>query len=250
MTKTPDTTTTKAKTTKAKPPTLTPTCHDDTITTIGLLSALEGCWTAIRARHPEIPAAVIILGSGSDARTGDLTKWGHFASLRWQHGTRQVPEVLVSGEGLKRTPAEILTTLLHEAAHALADARNIQDTSRQGRWHNKKFANHATELGLTPSHDSKFGWAACQLPDDTAASYEVELKALTDALSVYRHPEPVRTKERSTSSNGLSLECACGRKIRASRTVAEQGPITCGVCNTPFASDDLDEDEPEDGDTE
>ncbi|WP_238487764.1 tyrosine-type recombinase/integrase [Actinoplanes flavus] len=69
-------------------------------------------------------------------------KWGHFASLRWQHGDRQLPEVLVSGEGLKRSPAEILVTLLHEAAHGLADVRGIQDTSRQGRWHNKKFGKN------------------------------------------------------------------------------------------------------------
>lgn len=229
------------KTTKAKTPKLTPTCHD-TITTTGLLSALEGCWTAIRTRHTELPAAVIILGSGSDAR-GDKTKWGHFAALRWQHGDRKVPEVLISGEGLKRTPAEILTTLLHEAAHALADARDIKDTSRQGRWHNKKFADHATELGLTPKQDPKLGWSPCDLPADTAATYEVELKALADALSVYRHPEPVREKDRTNSNNGLAMQCQCGRKIRASKTVAEAGPILCGICATEFVSDDLDEDE-------
>jgi hypothetical protein len=70
----------------------------------------------------------------------------------------------------------------------------------------------------------------------------VELKTLADALSVYRHPEPVRTKDRPNSNNGLALECLCRRKIRVSRTVAEQGPITCGVCNTPFQSDEPDED--------
>jgi hypothetical protein len=220
---------------------LTPTCQDDTFTATGLLTALEGCWNAIRTRHPEIPAAVIILGSGSSPRPGDVMKWGHFASLRWQHGTRQLPEVFVSGEGLSRTPAEILTTLLHEAAHALADARQIQDTSRQGRWHNKKFANHATELGLTPSQDPKLGWSPCELPTATAGLYEVELKGLTDALSVYRHPEPIRSKNRTNNNNGLSLECACGRKIRASRSVVDLGPITCGVCNTPFESDEPDE---------
>jgi hypothetical protein len=231
-----------------KTTTVTPTCQDDTFTATGLLAALEGCWSAIRIRHPEIPAAVLVLGSGTSARPGDVTKWGHFASLRWQHGTRQLPEVLVSGEGLARTPAEILTTLLHEAAHALADARGIQDTSRQGRWHNKKFANHATELGLTPRQDPKLGWSPCDLTTDTADLYEVELKALTDALSVYRHPEPVRTPGRTTNNNGLSLQCACGRKIRASRAVAEAGPITCGVCDTPFASDEPLDDE--DGDDE
>ena len=43
--------------------------------------------------------------------------------------------MLVSGEGLQRGPTDVLGTLLHEAAHGLAQARSIQDTSRQGRYH-------------------------------------------------------------------------------------------------------------------
>jgi hypothetical protein len=32
------------------------------------VAALEATWAAIRERHPEIPAAVIVLGAGSIAR--------------------------------------------------------------------------------------------------------------------------------------------------------------------------------------
>src|SRR4029450_12326513 len=99
------------------------------------------------------------------------TKWGHFASMRWQRGSDRLPEVLVSGDGLARTPGEVLTTLLHEAAHSLADARTIQDTSRQGRWHNKRFAALATELGLDPRMDPRLGWSPCTLPPETAETY-------------------------------------------------------------------------------
>jgi len=59
--------------------------------------------------------------------------------MRWHDDARQLPEVFVGGEGLARGPAEVLGTLLHEAAHALADVRGIKDTSRQGRWHNARF---------------------------------------------------------------------------------------------------------------
>lgn len=52
---------------------------------------------------------------------------------------RRWAEVFVGGEGLARGPADVLATLLHEAAHALAHVRGIQDTSRQGRWHNAQF---------------------------------------------------------------------------------------------------------------
>src|SRR4051812_8165076 len=96
--------------------TLTPTCQNQpgpttdvadagSYSSADLVAALEGAWYAIRSRHPEVPDAIIVVGSGSPTKASDTLKWGHFASLRWQHGTRRLPEVLVSGEGLSRTPA-------------------------------------------------------------------------------------------------------------------------------------------------
>src|SRR5215210_8679490 len=104
---------------------LTPTCQfdTDTINTAGLVAALESCWASIRDRHPQVPAVVLVVASGSPSTARQQMKWGHFARLRWQHGTTRLPEVLVSGEGLNRSPNDILITLLHEAAHGLADAR-------------------------------------------------------------------------------------------------------------------------------
>jgi hypothetical protein len=103
-----------------------------------LVAALEHTWTTIRARHPDVSQVVIVVASGSDARSRRLNL-GHFAAARWQltdqPGDRA--EVLVSGEGLQRGPVDVLGTLLHEAAHGLAHVRKISDTSRQGRYHNR-----------------------------------------------------------------------------------------------------------------
>lgn len=129
-------------------------------TTAELVSALEAAWAAIRVNHNEIPAVVIIVGSGTATKQA---KYGHFAPTRWQHGENQLAEVLISGEGLKRPVEEVFTTLLHEAAHSLADVRDIKDTSRQGRWHNQKFAALASELGLDTSKDPRIGWSPCVL---------------------------------------------------------------------------------------
>src|ERR671921_1147148 len=162
---------------------VTGTCQQQpAFTTAGLLTALEAAWAAIRARHPEVPAAVVIVGSGSPAKGSQSLKWGHFATLRWQSGDTQLPEVLVSGEGLQRTPAEVFTTLLHEATHGLADTRHIQDTSRQGRWHNKKFATLAAELGLTAVKDDKLGYSPCTLTETAATDYQTAITALGAAL--------------------------------------------------------------------
>lgn len=135
-----------------------------------LVAALEACWRAIRRHHPEIPPAMLVVAAGFDARRHKL---GHFAAERWWHARKDgaLPEVLIGGEGLERGPEPVFATLLHEAAHALADAREIQDTSRQGRYHNLRFRALAEELGLVVTPAPGIGWSATTLPAATAALY-------------------------------------------------------------------------------
>jgi hypothetical protein len=225
-------------------PDMTRTCQQPpAFTTAGLLTALEAAWAAIRARHPDVPAAVLIVGSGSPATAKAAMKWGHFAALRWQHGDTQLPEVLVSGEGLKRTPAEVFVTLLHEATHGLANTRGIQDTSRQGRWHNKKFATLAAELGLSAAKDDKLGYSPCTLTDQASADYAATITTLGTALKAYRHPEIAgQSTGRTNNNNGVTAECECPRKIRLSDTAFEKGPIVCAQCGAAFLPDDVDRD--------
>jgi hypothetical protein len=199
-----------------------------------LVAALEDSWNAIRANHPEIPAAVVIVGPG----TGNgRAVWGHFSGMRWQrmNDETRYSEIMVAGEGLQRPTADVLGTLLHEAAHALADARGIKDTSRQGRWHNKQFAKLANELGLTTEPDDKTGYAT-GMPHLTVERYGSTITALKAAITLFRHPEAEKPKKkRDNSNNPVALECACPRKIRVAPTVLEQGPITCDVCEHPFS---------------
>ncbi|AEB47415.1 hypothetical protein VAB18032_01655 [Micromonospora maris AB-18-032] len=220
----------------------TPTPHHD-ISTAALITALESCWTAIRTQHPEVPAVVIVVGSGSPTKPNQGMTWGHFAALRWQAGDQQLPEVLISGEGLSREPEAIFTTLLHEATHALADVRGIQDTSRQGRWHNKKFATLAAELGMSTTKDDKLGYSPCTLTDLTRARYRATITGLGKALRFYRHPEPTgEAKTRTNNNNGISCECECPRKLRISQTAFEEAPIVCAACGAAFLPEDIDRD--------
>jgi hypothetical protein len=213
---------------------LTRTCQDGAGFTIAsVIQALEDAWTDIRSRHTDVPHAVLVVASGSTARNQLVL--GHFAGGRWQHGDDRLPEVLVSGEGLRRPVPEVLTTLLHEAAHGLAALRGIKDTSRQGRWHNRRFAVLADELGLDTTAHPALGWSPSTLRPATAAHYAPTLDRLTTALSVYRHPEPAGAGTGRTSNNNpVACACGCGRKIRAARTVLEQGPIRCALCGDDF----------------
>jgi hypothetical protein len=182
-------------------------------------------------RHPDVPAVVIALGSGSGH--GLRLKLGHFAADRWQRPDGRLPELFVGGEGLAEGAREVLGTLLHEGAHGVASVRQVQDTSRQGRFHNTRYRALAEELGLTVARRGSDGWTDTAVPDATAALYRAELRRLEAALVAYRRFEPAR-RGRTNSNNGVAALCGCGRRIRVAVSVLEAGPITCGLCGSDF----------------
>jgi len=197
-----------------------------------VVAALERAWQQIRMRHPELPEVIVIVAAGGETARG-LFKWGHFAAGRWHVAGSNRPEVLVGGEGLRRPAREVLGTLLHEAAHGLAHARRIQDTSRQGRYHNRRYADLAAELGLQVDHDPRIGWSVTHVPDATVTSYTGTLADLEPALVLWRHAE-LPNGRTASSRNLLACACGCGRRIRVAPRTLDQAPIVCGACNGLF----------------
>jgi len=195
------------------------------------VAALERAWTEIRRRHPQVPEVVLAVASGSVGRRGALTL-GHFAERRWTVASAERPELFVGGEGLAAGPVEVLGTLLHEAAHGLAATRRIQDTSRQGRYHNRRYAALAGELGLTVTTAGSRGWTMTAVPAETAAAYAGVVEDLARALVLWRRAEQPGGGRRG--NNLLPAVCGCGRRIRASRSTLAEAPVLCGRCGGPF----------------
>lgn len=205
-----------------------------------LVETLEDAWQTIASTWG-IPPAVIVIAPVSTA--GKLKKWGHYAGLRWQYGdtTRgssddfAYAEVLISAEGLVRGARGVFETLLHESVHAYQDSIDEAGTSRQGRYHNRTFKARAEEFGLTTDRDPKIGCTTPDITDECAELYADTIAAIDLALKATRMIEPAGPK---SARNGLVLVCECDRKIRVTESVAEIGPITCGVCDAPFLLED------------
>jgi hypothetical protein len=207
-----------------------------------LVGALAGLWRAIQARTPDLPEVMFAIGSGTTGRRRTV-KHGHFASRRWvrrdvgDEGEQHVHEVMIGGEGLVRGPADVLETMLHEAAHVLAETRGIADTSMGGRYHNQRFAALARELGLDVAEGGgSNGWNATSVPDTTAQLYTPQLQALAGALGVYRLPEPTRPPGSAPSGRLLKAQCGCPtpRNIWGARSTLETEEVTCSRCEQPF----------------
>ena len=234
-----------------------------------LVGAIEAAWAAIQKRHEDVPDVVVTLGAGSLGVQRGTLKLGHFAVRRWVGETPEgsadpAAELFVGGEGLRRGPSALLATLLHEAAHGMASTRGIQDTSRQGRYHNQRFAALGEELGLTITQVQGIGWSGTDLAPGTAEAYADEITALGASINAYRHSEGMvppgpgagngqddgtdadgdqdEDEAPKKPKNGYSLTCDCAepRRIRVSAKTREAGPILCGVCGSEFTEDDED----------
>lgn len=215
-------------------------------------SALGATWAAIRERHPELPAAVVTLASGTTSR---MRCWGHWGDSRWHVAGDRAGEVMIAGEllapGGGNDPARpveqrVLGTLLHEAAHALASARKIQDTSRGGRYHNARYRDLAQEVGLDVEQAPVYGWAMTRLRQETADAYADALADLREVLNGYR----AREREAEAGAAGgaatgvgraggvsptrIRVACGCGRRAYMAPGVFQLGSITCGVCEEDF----------------
>jgi hypothetical protein len=227
---------------------------------------------------------VFITGTGlkhAATRSIDAT-WGHFGAERWVAGRPQPttpppteaghdaslhvepdrkPELFVAGECFAEGATHTLLTILHEATHALAHARGVKDTSRQGKYHNRRFVELAAELDLEWPSDAKAhpvsGFSDVQLTEVAASCYADTIAELDAAITLHldtfrrlRLAGGGQATPGTTTPEGdgagedqggktftrakLVCDCCPKRSIRVSPKQAGRGPILCGVCGGEF----------------
>lgn len=216
-----------------------------------LVAACEEAWRALQRHHPEIPDAVIVLGTGLER--GRLVKLGHWWGGQWVVEEGRRAEVLLAGEALHLSPEAVFEVLIHEAAHGLNAARGVKDTSRGGRYHNGHFKTAAEALGVAVFRMKPNGWAFTELTPETRERYADTIAAIGAEMRLARHL-PARSPShdganqengagvagdadgggKRTSGRAVSASCSCGRRMRMAPSVLAAGPVTCGRCGADF----------------
>lgn len=179
-----------------------------------LAAELAGAWADIQRHHPELPdlaAPESLIGESSSA-------CGHELSFE---------------------------RLLHEAVHGIAAARGVRDTSRAGRYHNRRFLAIAEELGLDhpeEPHPSS-GFSLVTLNPEAKRRYRPTIERLQRALKAHTAATAADTARsfrgpaaRHGSSGGgvrVKAVCDCGRNVRVVPSVLAQAPIVCGGAASP-----------------
>lgn len=199
----------------------------------GIVSAVEAIWHAVRERHGSVPPAVIQVASGRELQR--VRRHGHWAASRWRvtGDDELVGEVFIAAERFSDGEAGVLATVLHEAAHALAFVRDVRDTSRGGRYHNKRFKVIAEGLGLGVEQGASNGWSRTTAPAAVLDEYHADLapaRAMVDR--VRRESAGGRPLKRRATR--CKLVCDCGRAIMAAHGVAALGAIYCTLCGSAF----------------
>lgn len=226
----------------------TPTTDRDDPVSSALVAACEQAWADIKAHHPELPNAVIVLGTGM--KGGRLVKLGHWWQSQWIADGQARAEVLLAGEALHLPADDVVEILLHEAAHGVNSARGVKDTSRGGRYHNERFKQTAEEVGLRVERMDPYGWAKTSLTPVSRERYGPTIDQIREHLRIARTlPANLRrtgaeaeggnetgtSNEREGKAKNPAAQCGCGRKMRMADSVLAQGPVRCGLCETEFA---------------
>jgi len=174
--------------------------------TVNILTALDRALSGIQARNPNVPRALAVV-----IATGKGKVHGHFAPGSWEdtageHAGSARHEILMASESLARGAEATLTTLIHEAGHALAHATGVKDTSRQGRYHNEKFQETVVAMGLTVEKNSSIGYVTTGLNSWAREEYEEELALLETVLISHRKSDKAKAPAKKTT---IRVACAC-----------------------------------------
>lgn len=173
---------------------------------LAILDALDSLAAEVRRNHDDVPDNIVFALASGKSRRGAIH--GHFAPESWKNGH----EILFGGESLQRGAVPTFGTLIHELAHATAHEAGVQDTSNQGRYHNKKFKEIAERMGISLEQAPTIGWSVTSVPEATAHKYRKGLEKLEKALVTYRvgfvaaKPPVPKTTPKKTK---LKITCGC-----------------------------------------
>lgn len=197
---------------------------------------LENAFDVLNERYFEsaLPKIAITIQSTPRAH-GHFTPWDS-----WSDNGTPIKEINMGAESLKRPVVEIISTLLHEMVHYYCCLNNIKDTSRHGRYHNKRFKAECEKRDLIIVQAPGIGFSVTS-PSRKLVNY-VNEQGWGGKIKLFRtfdflindnesngdsEDNTGNEKSKAKSSTRKYICPCCGLSIRATRTVK----VACMECN-------------------
>lgn len=143
-------------------------------------------------------------------------------------------ELNISAEYLNRDVYDLFSTLNHEMVHIYCWENDIQDTSNNNRYHNKRFKNEAEKRGLVITKAPIIGFSVTS-PSDKFKEYLDSLE-IKDVFKINRY-KPLMAADGDLDDRSKKrkkrpvYECPnCGNIVRGSAGLH----ILCADCDCEF----------------
>lgn len=161
--------------------------------------------------------------------------YGWFASERWKSvnssSNEIVHEINISPEHLSRPIENICATLNHEMVHLYCFLNDIEDTSNNGRYHNKKFKKEAENRGLIITKANGIGWSNTE-PSENFIDF-VKSICIDNPFPYFRITESKLGNTASSNSAKKYVCPSCGAKLRGKSGLS----IKCMGCDEYFVEE-------------
>ncbi len=166
--------------------------------------------------------------------------YGHVTVAKsWAREDGETRHELNIGAGTLDRPIEnVVATMQHEMVHLWNIQQGVQDCSRAGQYHNKRFKAEAEARDLILSYDPRVGWSVTE-PGDGLIEFileqgwgEIKMSRLEGWQATGlggRGPAVTGTAGTSPKGNSRKLQCpCCGASVRATRDGLRLMCMDCG----------------------
>ena len=112
---------------------------------------LENAYDILNDKYFESSLSKVVITVQSSPKA-----YGHYTTYEaWTDSNSGFKEINISAENLDRPIENIIATLIHEMVHHFCSIKGIQDCSRGGTYHNKRFREQAEKRGLKIDYNTK-----------------------------------------------------------------------------------------------
>lgn len=190
------------------------------------VSQLEHIYNSLNTDffHGELPVPIITVQSKPGT-------YGHCSVAKvWQRPDGGAYELNIAAEVLNYPIEETLDSMIHELAHLFCRQHGIQEVSRGGTYHNKRFKEEAERRGLECYRTEMYGWNT--RPTDRLVEYALEKGWNEIQIGRSTLPPIIRTGAGGTAQPGADTTAASGPAPPASSFA----PSAARVCGPPERS--------------
>lgn len=185
----------------------------------------------------ELEEPIITIQSTSGA-------YGHVTVAKtWKRKDDWRHELNISADYLQRPIENVVATMIHEMVHLYNIQHNIQDCSRGGTYHNRKFKEEAEKHMIHIEKHDKYGWTLTS-PTDELLEYIIskdwtEVDMGRGFMPSFRgasgnkgaEDDQKPTTDTNKRNNSRRYQCPCCKNIvRATKDLN----IICGDCNVEY----------------